>query len=197
VTALFYLHGFNSSPGTFKGRQLMAHVAALTNPPELYVPALPHRPAQAMAKLEKLIDAVGATDLTLVGSSLGGYYATALAERHGCGAVLINPAIRPYDDLRQYLGHNRNLYTGDEYEITPAHFDELRALRVGHSTRPERYWLLVQTGDEVLDYRQAVAFFAGAKQTVVEGGDHGFQGFERYIADVLAFAGGASPGHVS
>jgi hypothetical protein len=193
VTALFYLHGFNSSPGTFKGRQLMAHVATLSNPPELYMPALPHRPAQAMAKLEKLIDAVGATDLTLVGSSLGGYYASALAERHGCRAVLINPAIRPYEDLRQYLGRNRNLYTGEDYEITPAHFDELRALKVERITRPERYWLLVQTGDEVLDYREAVAFFVAAKQTVIEGGDHGFQGFERYLPALLEFAGvGAS-----
>jgi hypothetical protein len=193
VTALFYLHGFNSSPGTFKGRQLMAHVATLSNPPELYMPALPHRPAQAMAKLEKLIDAVGATDLTLVGSSLGGYYASALAERHGCRVVLINPAIRPYEDLRQNLGRNRNLYTGEDYEITPAHFDELRALKVERITRPERYWLLVQTGDEVLDYREAVALFAGAKQTVIEGGDHGFQGFERYLPALLEFAGaGAS-----
>jgi hypothetical protein len=142
-----------------------------------------------MAKLEKLIDAVGATDLTLVGSSLGGYYASALAERHGCRAVLINPAIRPYEDLRQYLGRNRNLYTGEDYEITPAHFDELRALKIERITRPERYWLLVQTGDEVLDYREAVAFFAGAKQTVIEGGDHGFQGFERYLPALLEFAG--------
>jgi hypothetical protein len=191
MTTLFYLHGFNSSPGTFKGRQLMAYVASLTNPPELYLPALLHRPAQAIAKLEKLIEAVGVSGLTLVGSSLGGYYATALAERHGCRAVLINPTIRPYEDLHDYLGPNRNLYTGEQYEITPTHFDELRALRVERITRPERYWLLVQTGDEVLDYREAVAFYAGAQQTVIEGGDHGFQGFEGCLPAILEFAAGS------
>ena len=88
-------------------------------------------------------------DLTLIGSSLGGFYATWLAEKYGARAVLINPAIRPHEDLRPFLGRQRNLYTGEEYEVTPAHFDELAALAVPRITRPERYFLLVRTGDEI------------------------------------------------
>ena len=127
--------------------------------------------------------------LTLVGSSLGGFYATHLAERFGARAVLINPAIRPYDDLRSYLGRQTNLYSGETFEVTEAHFDELAALAVERITRPERYWLLVQTGDEVLDYRQSVGFYAGAFQSVEGGGDHAFQRFASWIPAILRFAG--------
>ena len=131
----------------------------------------------------------GGRELTLVGSSLGGFYATYLAERYGARAVLINPAIRPHEDLRPYAGPQRNLYTGEEYEVTPAHFDELAALAVTRITRPERYFLLVRTGDEVLDWREAVAFYAGAFQYVAGGGDHGWTDFGDEVASVLRFAG--------
>jgi hypothetical protein len=188
VPAIVYLHGFNSSPGSIKARQLLRALSALHNPPGIHVPALPHSPADAMAKLDALC-VVLPGDATLVGSSLGGYYATCLAQKHGCRAVLINPAVRPYEDLSACLGPNRNLYTGESYDLTPAHVEELRAMDVQRITRPERYWLLVQTGDEVLDYRQAVARYVGAKQSVIAGGDHGFQGFESYIPDILRFAG--------
>jgi len=192
VPALVYLHGFNSSPGSIKARQLLRHLATLPNPPELYVPMLPYSPAQAIAKLDRLCALLPGDDTTLIGSSLGGYYATWLAEQHGCRAVLVNPAVRPYDDLARYLGPNRNLYTGETYDLAPHHFDQLRALKVQRITRPERYWLLAQTGDEVLDYRAAVALYAGARQTVIEGGDHGFQNFESHLGELLRFAGCAS-----
>ena len=103
--------------------------------------------------------------------------------------MLVNPAIRPYDDLRPYLGPQTNLYTGETFVVTDAHFAELAALAVARITRPERYWLLVQTGDEVLDYREAIAFYAGAFQYVQGGGDHAFQRFEAQIPAVLRFAG--------
>src|SRR4029077_14756931 len=92
-----------------------------------------------------------AATLTLVGSSLGGFYATHLAENFGARAVLINPAVRPYDDLQP--GPHVNMYTGEAFEFVDAHFDALRALAVGRITRPERYFLLVRTGDDVLDFR--------------------------------------------
>ena len=192
MNALLYLHGFNSSPGSYKARQLLSHLAALANPPECYVPGLPHRPAAAIEKLERILGALDPAATTLLGSSLGGYYATWLAERFGCKAVLINPAVRPYEDLARYRGTNRNLYTGECYELTQSHIEELAALRVAAITRPERYWLLVQTGDEVLDYNEAVIFCRGAMQTVIAGGDHGFQGFESHLPSILRFAGCAS-----
>lgn len=190
ATTIVYLHGFNSSAQTAKGQLLARAAAALPYPPIFHLPSLPHRPAQAMREVCAWVDA-NARDLrrlTLVGSSLGGYYATWLAERYGARAVLINPAIRPFDDLRPYRGRQRNLHTGEEYEVTPAHFDELIALKVAAITRPERYFLLVRTGDELLDWRESVAHYAGAWQYVLGGGDHGWTDFGDEAAAVLRFA---------
>jgi predicted esterase YcpF (UPF0227 family) len=187
---IIYLHGFNSSPQSAKG-QILAHAAAaLAYPPRFHLPQLHHRPAQAMRDVCAWIDleAPEGRDLTFIGSSLGGFYATWLAERYDARAVLINPAIRPYEDLRPFLGRQRNLYTGEEYEVTTAHFEELAALAVGRITRPERYWLLVRTGDELLDWRAAVAFHAGAFQYVAGGGDHGWTDFGEEVGSVLRFA---------
>jgi hypothetical protein len=125
----------------------------------------------------------------LVGSSLGGFYATWLAERHGLKAVLVNPAVRPYEGLRELLGPQQNLHSGERYELTQAHLDELRDMEVAAITRPERYLLLVRTGDEVLDYRQAVERYRGCRQRVIEGGDHGFSDFGDYLDALLEFCG--------
>lgn len=137
--------------------------------------------------------ALPAGGLSLIGSSLGGFYATHLAERYGARAVVINPAIRPHQDLRPYAGRQRNLYTGEEYDVTPAHFDELAALAVTRITKPERYFLLVRTGDELLEWRRAVDFYAGAYQYVAGGGDHGWTDFDDEVRPVLRFAGCGDP----
>ena len=126
MPTIVYLHGFNSAPQSVKGQILASAAAALPDPPRFHLPQLSHRPAQAMRDVRAWIDreAPAGRDLALIGSSLGGFYATFLAEKYGARAVLINPAIRPHEDLRPYVGRQRNLYTGEEYEVTPAHFDE-------------------------------------------------------------------------
>jgi len=143
---------------------------------------------EAVRAASRAIEGRDARARMLVGSSLGGYYATHLAERYGTRAVLINPAVRPYEGLQPYLGAQLNPYTGERYELTRGHFDELKALEVERITRPSRYLLLVQTGDEVLDWREAVAFYAGAWQSVQGGGDHAFRDFEAQIPALLRFA---------
>ncbi len=195
MISLVYLHGFRSSPRSAKAqcfaRAIEALPAALR--PRLHIPALPVDPHEAVAGVAAWIaDALegdAASTLTLVGSSLGGFYATHLAERFGVRAALINPAIRPYDDLRAYVGTQLNLHTGEAFEVTEAHFAALRALAVPRITRPERYFLLVRTGDEVLDWREAVAHYGGAHQYVLGGGDHGWTDFDAEIPSVLRFAG--------
>jgi predicted esterase YcpF (UPF0227 family) len=189
--AIIYLHGFNSAPQTVKGQMLARAAAELAHPPRFHLPRLHHRPAQAMRDVCAWIDreAPAGRDLALIGSSLGGFYATFLAENYGALAVLINPAIRPQDDLRPFLGWQRNLYTNEEYEVTPAHFAELAAFKVPRITRPERYFLLARTGDEILDWREAAAFYAGAYQYIAGGGDHGWTDFGAEVASVLRFAG--------
>ena len=192
---IVYLHGFRSSPASVKATQFRQAVEMLPIEvrPQLHVPDLQHRPSAAIAQVADWVaQCANIADLTFVGSSLGGYYATHLAERFGARAAMINPAVRPYEDLKPYVGMQTNMYSGETFVVTPAHFAELAALGVGRITRPSRYLLLVQTGDEVLDWREAVAFYAGAWQYVEGGGDHAFQRFDAQIPVVLRFAGAAA-----
>jgi uncharacterized protein len=195
VRTLVYLHGFRSSPQSRKAQLFVKAIAALPCAvrPRLHVPFLQHDPALAVAGVAAWIERecgdAAASELTLVGSSLGGYYATWLAERFGARAALINPAIRPYDDLKPFVGMQVNFYTGEEFEVTDAHFDGLLAFKVPRITRPARYFLLVRSGDELLDWREAVAFYGGAWQYVAGGGDHGWEDFGGEVQPVLRFAG--------
>jgi predicted esterase YcpF (UPF0227 family) len=193
VTTLVYLHGFRSSPASRKAACLRDHVATLPahERPQLHIPSLTDRPASAMAAVVAWGDAHAAgRPLAFVGSSLGGYYATWLAERFGARAILVNPTVRPCDDLASWRGMQTNLYTGEAFAVGDAHFAELRALAVPRITRPARYLLLVETGDEVLDYRLAVAFYGGAFQFVRGGGDHTFTAFATQLPAILRFADG-------
>lgn len=197
-STLVYLHGFRSSPQSVKAQCFARAVAAMpaSQRPRLHVPPLPPDPAVAIDGvadwMERETSSSERAALTLIGSSLGGFYATHLAERFGVRAALINPAIRPWEDLRAYLGPQRNLYTGATFDVTPAHFAELRALAVARITRPDRYFLLVRAGDELLPWTAAVAFYAGARQYVKGGGDHGWTDFDDEVGAVLRFAGCAS-----
>lgn len=183
---LLYLHGFRSSPRSWKARLVGEALDARGLADRFHCPALSHDPVQAIAQAEAVLARHG--PCTLVGSSLGGYYATWLAERHGLRAVLINPAVVAPRALADYIGPQSNLYTGEIFEFTQAHVDALQALSVA-TLDPARYWLLVETGDEVLDYRRAVERYAGARLTVLPGGDHGFTRFPEYLPQILEFAG--------
>jgi uncharacterized protein len=183
---LIYIHGFNSAPDSFKARLVGERMRALGREHDYRVPALPYRPAEAMTLLRDLLERhPGAA---LIGSSLGGFYATWLAERYALRAALVNPAVRPYALLNQYLGPQKNLYTGAEYELTAQHIEELKSFDVAAVT-PERYFLVTRSGDEVLDYRAGVQKYRGARQWVIPGGDHGFGDFENYLDAVLQFCG--------
>jgi len=183
---IVYLHGFNSSPQSHKAQLMARYLASRGLEGEFACPALPPLANQAIAGVE---DIVASHDrVCLVGSSLGGFYATWLAEQHGLKAVLINPAIDPHVGLRAYLGPQQNLHTGEPYELTQAHLREWEKLYAPRIT-PQRYLLLVETGDEVLDYRRAVARYAGAEQIVIRGGDHSLQSFPEHLPRILAFAG--------
>ena len=183
---LIYVHGFNSSALSYKAGLLREHMARLGMAGHYACPELSHRPTQVMAQLRALIAPHDAHTVTLVGSSLGGYYATHLVEALGARAVLVNPAVRPYELLAPYTGSQKNLYTGEEYEFTAGHVAELRTLEVDRIT-PERYLLITATGDEVLDYRDGVARYAGCEQIIVDGSDHGFRAFTDYLDTVIAF----------
>lgn len=186
--AILYIHGFNSSPYSFKAR-LLANALNLMGCTERWrAPALHHHPRQAIQQLEACIAELGRP--LLVGSSLGGYYATHLAERHGLEALLINPAVNPHHwDLSAYLGPQVNYHTGAHWDFTQDHIQALAELEITELQDVSRYHIWLQTGDEVLNYRQAEAFYQACKLMIEEGGDHQFQGFAQRLPAVLALAG--------
>jgi predicted esterase YcpF (UPF0227 family) len=182
---IVYLHGFNSSPQSHKAQLMGRYVKERGLAAEYACPALPPLASDAIGEIEKLAPGKG---MCFIGSSLGGFYATYLAEKHGAKAVLINPAIDPQVGLRSYLGRQTNFHTGEPYELTEMHLRDWAKLYAPRIT-PERYLLIVETGDEVLDYRKAVARYAGAEQVVIPGGDHSLQSFPEHLPRILSFAG--------
>jgi uncharacterized protein len=185
---IVYLHGFNSSPQSHKAQVLARFMAERGLGERFACPALPAAATDAIAAIEALMAQHPGSRFCFVGSSLGGYYATYLAQKHALKAVLVNPAIEPHVGLRAYLGEQKNLHTGVPYELTEAHLRDWQRLWVPNIT-PSRYLLVVETGDEALDYRQALARYRGAEQVVVQGGDHSLQSFPQHLPRVLAFAG--------
>jgi predicted esterase YcpF (UPF0227 family) len=188
---IVYLHGFRSSPQSFKARLLAERLRADGRGDEYLCPQLPPSPAAAIALAQALVAGQPPEELTLIGSSLGGYYATWLAERTGCRAVLLNPAVAPSQDLANQVGTTTAWHNGEPFEFRPEYIDELQALAVPRISRPERYFLVAATGDEVLDWRDMTAHYALARQLIVEGSDHGLSDFVRQIDAVLAFCDGA------
>lgn len=187
TTSILYLHGLNSSPDSLKASQLTRAMARLGWSDRLRVPALQHHPREAIAALDALIAELGRP--VLVGSSLGGYYATHLAERHGLKALLINPAVSPHRLFDGHLGPQTNPYSGETWELTQDHVDALAELEVPAPKDAQRYQVWLQTADETLDYRHAQTYYRGCALRIQAGGDHGFQGFAERLPALLHFAG--------
>src|SRR5690606_33192392 len=208
-TMILYLHGFRSSPDSAKARLMAGAMAERGLAADWCCPQLPASPAAALdLALGLLRDrlgapaAVGGGDdspadrLTVIGSSLGGFYATWLAERLGCRAVLLNPVVHAARDLSTQVGSHRTFHGDEPFDFLPGHVDELARAEadIPVLTRPERYFLLAATGDEVLDWREMRDRFAGSRQRIIEGSDHGISDFADWLPEVLEFAlGGAMP----
>lgn len=190
---ILYLHGFRSSPLSFKAQLLAGRMRALGRADAYLCPQLPASPRAALAQALQLAQSCPAAELSIIGSSLGGYYATWLAERLGCRAVLLNPATKAPQDLEQYVGVTTAFHTDARFEFKHSYIAELEALRVDAISRPERYFLIAATGDEVLDWQEMVAHYPGARHRVINGSDHGLSDFARYADEVLAFCGVAVP----
>lgn len=185
---LLYIHGFNSSSQSHKATVMAEYCAEHRADIQVVTPQLPSFPALAAAHLQAIVEQYKEQyQIALVGSSLGGYLSTWLNAHYGFKAVVVNPAVKPYELLSDYLGEQVNPYTNEHYVLEEKHIDELKQLDVAAISKPSDFWLLQQTEDEVLDYRQAVAKFQGAKQTVEEGGDHSFVDFERYPQKIIEF----------
>jgi len=196
---LLYLHGFRSSPQSFKARLVQERMREWGVGKYYACPMLNVSPKEAIAQAEGAIAgarAGGDQEIAIMGSSLGGFYARWLGQRHGCRTVLLNPAIHPWTDLEHYLGEQPLWHGGGSVTVEQRHLQELLDLRVDRLTRPEQFYLLAATGDEVLDYREMVAACEGARIRVIEGSDHGISEFADYVDDVLQFCGYGPGGRV-
>jgi uncharacterized protein len=171
---ILYLHGFRSSPQSMN---------------RFICPQLPASPAAAMALASDFIEDRGdaAKDWALIGSSLGGFYATYLAEQYGCRAVVLNPAVFPANDLAGYVGELTLYHSNEPFEWKNEYLHELEALQIERITKPHRYFLMAATGDEVLDWRVMRDHYAGAEQFIIEGSDHAISEFENHVERVAAF----------
>lgn len=172
---------------SFKACRLREYFEQRGSADRFLCPQLPPSPQASMALVRALIADREVDEVAVVGSSLGGFYATALAESTGCRAVLINPAIWPARDLAKYIGEQQAWHSEDRFFFRPDYIAELQALTAERITLPQRYLLLAATGDEVLDWREMIARYEGANQHVIEGSDHGLSDFEQYIDEVVRF----------
>ncbi|MCG7584979.1 esterase YqiA [Photobacterium sp. OFAV2-7] len=187
---LLYIHGFNSSPKSLKATEMAEYCRQHRPDIRVEIPQMPCYPAEAASFIDNLVRSLRQDyQIGLVGSSLGVYISTWLNHRYQLPAVVVNPAVKPYELLVDYLGEQENPYTGERYLLEAKHMDELKQMDVPEITTPELFWLMQQEGDEVLDYRQAVAKYAGCKQTVEPEGDHSFIGFDRFPAEIIKFLG--------
>lgn len=188
TTHLLYLHGFRSSPRSFKAQRTEAAVRARHPGVAWWCPQLPPSPRAAMELVARGIAAWPRERMAVVGSSLGGFYATWVAERTGCRAVLLNPAVDPARDLQGWLGEQTAWHDPNErFVVEPGFLDELRALECGPVRDPARYFAVIAKGDEVLDWREMVGRYPGAKVKLLEGGDHALSDFRDHLGEVLAF----------
>jgi hypothetical protein len=188
MNKILYLHGFNSSPDSHKARVLHDYMKRTGLSDRIDIPEIPPVPADAIQLLQQHAEEIiKRYTLSLVGSSLGGFYATWLAEKYNCTAVLINPAVKPHELLRKYLGENINYYTDESWVFDEEHIRQFRELYIDKVSNPQRYLLMLQTGDETLDYRHAVSYYQNCPQMVEQGGSHRFENFEKHLPRVLEF----------
>lgn len=191
-TGLLYLHGFLSSPASQKAGEFKQCCQQQNLAKQLRIPQLPVEPEAAIVKCEQLLQELHANypKLAIIGSSLGGYYATFLAEKYHAKAILINPAVKPYRFLNQHVGVQTHYHNGQEVEVTQAHIEQLKQIDTHTLSHPERYLVLLQSADETLDYRQAAQFYQQCKLDIEQGGSHAFENFADKLPAIMQFIAG-------
>jgi predicted esterase YcpF (UPF0227 family) len=189
ISHLLYLHGFRSSPQSTKARKVADWVARERPDLHWWCPALAPSPQRAIDDVMQRVAGWPREGMAVIGSSLGGFYATVVAERVGCAAVLLNPAVEPARDLAPCVGETSAWHSEDRFLFRPEFIDELRLLRPQQITRPERYLAIIAKGDEVLDWREMTQRYAGCQLTLLEGGDHALSDFDAHWPEVVRFLG--------
>jgi hypothetical protein len=194
TTHLLYLHGFRSSPQSIKARRVADWVREHRPDLHWWCPQLPASPRAATELVLGGVAGWPAGRMAVIGSSLGGFYATVVAERLGCPAVLLNPAVEPARDLAQHIGEHAAWHDPAERLFFRAEFvEELRELMPTAITQPQRYLAVIAKGDEVLDWREMAARYQGCRIRLLEGGDHALSDFEDHLEEIIRFLGLVTP----
>jgi predicted esterase YcpF (UPF0227 family) len=196
---ILYLHGFRSSPRSFKAQRMAAWVLEHRPQVQWWCPQLPPSPRDAMRDVFAGVGAWPPDRMAVVGSSLGGFYATVVAERLGCPAVLLNPAVHPARDLAAHIGEQTAFHDpADRFFFREEYIEELRTMTPPSITSPHRYLAIIAKGDEVLDWREMHERYAACRLRMIEGGDHALSDFDAHLPAIVQFlrweAGGGSPG---
>ena len=189
-TLLVYLHGFRSSPNSSKAvmtREAVKAISTVSDSYEWYCPQLLASPKESIEMVSRHIDQSQADRIVVIGSSLGGFYTNYLAEKYGCIGVALNPAVRAARELEPHVGMMTTYDNEEPFDFRAEYINELRVLQVQCITRPERYFLIAAMGDELLDWKEMVAFYTGSKQLVLEGSDHGISEYAEHLSTVIEF----------
>ena len=187
MSTLLYLHGFNSSPESKKAQQTRRWVEQHAAAVEFLCPALPPHANAAMALLEKMVTDRPEGSVALIGSSMGGFFASCLVEKFAIRAALVNPAVSPHRGLGQWLGENANYHSGEKWLFGQQHIDEYRRLDPAQINNKNNYLVLLQSGDQVLDYRDAQQRYHGCKIILESGGDHSFIDYHQHLKTIYQF----------
>lgn len=188
TTHVLYLHGFRSSPLSTKAQLVGRWLAEHRPDVHYWCPQLPPSPREAMQLVVDGIAAWPRETMAVMGSSLGGFYAGVVAERVGCRAVVLNPAVDPARDLARHIGEQTTWQNPEEHFYFRAEYvDELRTMAPSALTRPERYAAVIAKGDELLDWREMTTRHAGAQTLLLEGSDHALSDFPDQLPFVLRF----------
>ena len=189
TTHLLYLHGFRSSPLSTKAQTMAAWMREHRPDVVWCCPQLPPSPREAIEQLDRIMAAWPAAGSAVIGSSLGGFYATVLAQRFGCRAVLLNPAVSPARDLASQIGEHSQWHGGASFRFEPRYIEELRQMTPPEISAPERCFAILAKGDEVLDWREMQARYRGCRVELLEGGDHALSDFDTHLPAIVAFLG--------
>lgn len=190
TTLLVYLHGFRSSPSSSKAvmtKEAVLAISTVDHPYEWYCPQLLASPKESMEMVTRHIDQSKADRMVIIGSSLGGFYTNYLAEKYQCKGIALNPAVYAARELEPHVGMMTAYDSNEPFDFKAEYIDELRSLQVISITEPKRYFLISAKGDELLDWKEMVIFYSGAKQLVLEGSDHGIADYAKYLPAVIDF----------
>ncbi|QTH64964.1 esterase YqiA [Psychrosphaera ytuae] len=187
MPSILYLHGFHSSPMSEKAQLFSQYIKQHYPQVSVIAPQLAVTPDIAINQVEALVEQHYPELIGVVGSSLGGYLSTYLHNKYGLKAVVINPAVKPFELLSDYLGPQIHPITDQSYTLTPSHMCDLQRIYQPFLKQPEKVWCLQQEGDEVLDYRMAVEHYKESKLTLEKGGDHSFIGFSNHLPQIVEF----------